>query len=473
MKMPVKSAAFFAFAVYLIGTPWRATAHASKADASNESGSWYEATNYDLRCEISPAKRSLAVTALLTVRALHDDVTSVRVFLHKEFSIKSVSSEKQGLKFTPLSQSTDTLSFSPTGAPWDIELSQRLNKGQSAVIQLIYGGEISSVISGVNLVSEPLTELALYSSWFPLLHGTQFVYLLKVTLPTGFVCITDGELLQKTDDGIKTIYLFRRDQPGMDIPVVVSNSLKAKRLEVPGFHAEIHYRNLEDSMADEFIQKFVAGYRLLEEKVGGAVATGRLVFVVSPRDGWGYSRVPLFVVSEVSLMKVLGEADGKMESMHGCLHEMGHFWWHLATSADSDDWINESLAELFSLYACERFFGREPVNRVLAKYMEDVKALKDAKPIVETLRSDKNGYVLYYEKGALMWEMLRQRLGDQRFFDALRRYYAAHRYGTPATTQNLIEFFSAETGGETNAFFQEFLKTSSLTNLRLELGMAK
>jgi len=474
MKLLIKSAVFFAFFLCSIRTSYRATAQVPRDNFSNEEASWYEVTNYDVSCEISPVRRSLAVTALLTLRALHNDVTSVRVFLHKEFTVKSASSGKQALKFTPLGQSRDKLFFSPTGTPLDIELPQRLNKGDRTGIQLAYGGEISSVINEVNLVSEPLTELALYSSWFPLVHeGAHFTYSLKITLPVGFICITDGEPLQKTDDGIKTVYIFRRDQPGMDIPIVVSNSLKVKRLEVPGFRAEMYYRNLEDALAGEFIQKFIDGYRLLEQKVGGAVGTGRLVFVVSPRSGWGYSRVPLFVVPEVYMLKVLSEADGKMESMHGCLHEMGHFWWRLASSATSDDWINESLAEFFSLYACEQFFGREPVNRVLGRYVDRVKRLKDAKPIVETLRTDKNGDVLYYEKGALIWEMLRQKLGDQKLFDALRRYYSAHRSGPPATTQNLIEAFSAETKGDTNAFFQEFLKTNSLTNLRIELGVGK
>ncbi len=91
-------------------------------------------------------------------------------------------------------------------------------------------------------------------------------------------------------------------------------------------------------------------------------------------------------------------------------------------------------------------------------YVDRVEGLKDAKPIVETLRADQNGYVLYYEKGALIREMLRQKLDDR---------------GPPATTQNLMEAFSVETNGETDAFFQEFLKTNSLENLRMELGAGK
>ena len=115
-----------------------------------------------------------------------------------------------------------------------------------------------------------------------------------------------------------------------------------KRLEVQGLQAALYYKNLEDAVAGEFIRQVVDGYRLLERKVGGAITGDRFVFVASPRGGWGYSRVLLFVVPEESMLKTLSEKDGGIESMHGSLHEMGHFWWILANSSTSDDWINES-----------------------------------------------------------------------------------------------------------------------------------
>jgi len=308
----------------------------------------------------------------------------------------------------------------------------------------------------------------LYSSWFPLLHEANFTYSLRVTLPLNFMCVTDGELVQKLEKDGRTVFLFRRDHRGMDIPLLASDSLKVKQLDTQGFQATLYYRDLNDACAGEFLQQVVDGYRVLERKTGGAVASGHFTFVASPRSGWGYSRVPLFVTPEEYMLKTLGEESGKMESVHGSLHEMGHFWWMLASSSTSDDWINESLAEFFSLYACEELFGKEPVDRVLREYAGRVKALNDPKPIVETLRTDRYGYVLYYEKGTLIWEALRERLGDDRLFSILRKYYADHKNGPPATTRNLVDAFAKETSGETTPFFEEFLNTRSVPDLRLD-----
>ena len=113
------------------------------------------------------------------------------------------------------------------------------------------------------------------------------------------------------------------------------------------------------------------------------------------------------------------------------------------------------------------------MNSILKQYADRVRGLKDPKPIVETLRGDRYGDVLYYEKGALIWEMLREMLGDEKLFGILRKYYAAHKNGPPATTQNLIEIVANETNGETNDFFAEFLKTTSLSNLRVNQGKSQ
>jgi len=268
--------------------------------------------------------------------------------------------------------------------------------------------------------------------------------------------------VQKTEDGERVVHRFRRDRQSMDIPLLASGSLKVKRLEAQGFQAALYYTKLEDAAAGAFIQQVLDGYRLLEQKVGGAAAGASFVFVASPRNGGGYSRVPLFVIPEDFALRIQNDKEGRMEVMHGTLHEMGHFWWILANSSTPDDWINESLAEYFSLYACREFFGREAVNGVLRQYADRVKSLEDPKPIVETLRNSKNAYVLYYEKGALIWEALRERLGDEKLFSILRKYYADHKSDSPATIQNLIDAFAKETNGETTSFFEEFLKTTSI-----------
>jgi aminopeptidase N len=72
-----------------------------------------------------------------------------------------------------------------------------------------------------------------------------------------------------------------------------------------------------------------------------------------------------------------------------------------------------------------------------------------------------------YQKGAWVLHMLRRTLGDEAFFRALRRYYAAHAGGT-ATTDDLRHALEAASGRDLAPFFRQWLYRPGLPELRLE-----
>ena len=71
-----------------------------------------------------------------------------------------------------------------------------------------------------------------------------------------------------------------------------------------------------------------------------------------------------------------------------------------------------------------------------------------------------------YQKGAWVLHMLRRKLGDERFFEALRRYYAAHA-GATATTDDLRHALEAESGLDLGTFFRQWLVRRGLPDLSI------
>jgi len=71
-----------------------------------------------------------------------------------------------------------------------------------------------------------------------------------------------------------------------------------------------------------------------------------------------------------------------------------------------------------------------------------------------------------YQKGAWVLHMLRRKLGDETFFRALRRYYAAHA-GATATTDDLRHALEAASGQDLVAFFQQWLRRPGFPELRI------
>jgi hypothetical protein len=431
-----------------------------------------EVTHYDLEVDVVPATKQLRVDATLTVVAPDHEIPSLRLFLHKELVVTHATVNGRPVAFSSiLGRTSDAPGFSPTAVAVDLSLRPPLAARASVRVGLRYAGPISTTINGVNLISEPLTELALYSAWYPLLPGTgPFTYELAVTSPANGaagaegqpVCLSDGELVEHRAQGKTLLCRFRRERRASDVPLILSPRLKSCRVEARGFRAEVFHARVADAAAEDLARSAVDGYDHLVARLGAPAVPGRLQIVVSPRDGWGYSRVPLSVIPETYALKALSQPDGRFQLLHGNLHEVGHFWWQLADSETSDDWINESLAEFSALHACERLFGAGPVAGVLQAYEQDVRGITSPTAILATRRTDPNGYVLFYEKGALLWDRLRRKLGDDVLFDVLRHLHAAHRGTRSLTTAVLVETFAKETAGGTDAFFAEWLRGTTL-----------
>ena len=271
-------------------------------------------------------------------------------------------------------------------------------------------------------------------------------------------------------DGKVTRWYERGDSGFDDIPLIASDEFKVVEMNTPSMKAFIYYKELDQDLAKEYISNAIDCSAFFAERYGDPVVKGKMIFVCTPRKGWGYSRIPMFVGAEEYIMGLLKNETKKTEKFHGNSHEIGHFWWNLADTSTTNDWINEALAEFSSLCALEQFFGRDAVNDILKQYAANIlkATIKNAKPINETRRDEDHAYTLYYEKGAYIFEMLRSMLGEERLFGILRKFYANHRENRGATTNALIETFVRNAGENIRPFFEQFLNTSILPKLNIE-----
>jgi aminopeptidase N len=171
------------------------------------------------------------------------------------------------------------------------------------------------------------------------------------------------------------------------------------------------------------------------------------------------------VVSEEYAQSQLRSPDAKVRRFQGQAHEIGHFWWMLTDSTTPDNWIDEALAEFFALQAVEEFFGDGSTREILKKYQSDIMGTTDSKPILETIRSDQAAYVLFYEKGAMIFRMLKDMLGEERLFQILKAFYSSQKGTQDATTEDLLGTFGRETDLNLESFFNQFLNANFLPSL--------
>ena len=151
-------------------------------------------------------------------------------------------------------------------------------------------------------------------------------------------------------------------------------------------------------------------------------------------------------------------------------HETAHQWWYATVGSDQIEnaWQDEGLAEYSTLAFFEEYekygFTREElVKEALEEYRSyydvygsvlgraDTRMTRHLKDYL----SDYEYKCIAYDKAVIMWDTMRKSIGEQKFFSALRRYYAGCKFKN-ATVEDLIGCFE-KTGLDVGGFFDSFL----------------
>jgi aminopeptidase N len=143
-------------------------------------------------------------------------------------------------------------------------------------------------------------------------------------------------------------------------------------------------------------------------------------------------------------------------------HELAHQWFgDLVTCRDWGHlWLNEGLAMFFQALYFEHARGEVEYQHSLGImadiYLADNRRNKRAlaseqHPSYSAMDNDTT-----YGKGALVAEMLRRKLGDQKFFDGLNRYLTKFQF-QPVVTRDLSNTLTQSTGIDLEPFFQQWV----------------
>jgi Peptidase family M1 domain len=185
---------------------------------------------------------------------------------------------------------------------------------------------------------------------------------------------------------------------------------------------------------------------------------------VSPIPGmFGQGFPGLIYLSTLSYLKILPEA--RREAFPTAeiffedvlqAHETAHQWWgnRVTTGSYRDNWLMEALANYSALLYLEKRRGTHSVELMLDSYRtallaknENGQVVESAGPIVlgtrlETSQEPRAWRSVTYGKGSWILQMLRQRMGDQRFLAMLAEI--AKRYDRKEISTDDFRLVAAE-----------------------------
>jgi hypothetical protein len=161
-------------------------------------------------------------------------------------------------------------------------------------------------------------------------------------------------------------------------------------------------------------------------------------------------------------------------------HELAHQWWGQAVGWRNyhEQWLSEGFAQYFAALYAQHEKGTDTFNSVVRQMNKWSMDESDQGPVyfgyrVGHIRSDSRAFrAIVYDKGAMVLHMLRRLVGDDAFFQGLRRFYAESRF-EKVGTDDLRRAMEAEAGRPLDRFFDRWIYNASLPKITFSSHVEK
>jgi aminopeptidase N len=168
-----------------------------------------------------------------------------------------------------------------------------------------------------------------------------------------------------------------------------------------------------------------------------------------------------------------GSVTGTGRSEGLIAHEVAHQWF--GNSVTEADWHHVWLSEGFATYLTTLYWENQQGT---ARLQSDMRSARDRvlragaqnpKPVVDTSVTDLMRLLSAnsYQKGAWVLHMLRNRIGDEAFFNGLRLYYSRYR-NSNALTSDFMRVMEEVSGTTLDAFFDQWLFKAGQPDLKCD-----
>jgi aminopeptidase N len=298
--------------------------------------------------------------------------------------------------------------------------------------------------------------------WFPCLdypHEKQTTSA-TIVVPKGQLALSNGALIERRDEGDRTIFRYRQDIPHSTyLMTLVAGPFEEVRQRENVFYYVLPGRKDDGERAFGKTPKMID---VFEERLGYAYPYARYSQIaVSDFIFGGMENTSATTQTDRTLHDERAHADFSSDPLVS--HELAHQWFgDLLTCRDwSHAWLNEGFATFFEAVFREADLGHDEyeydIFGCVERYLQE-EADRYRRPIV--CNQFRDPIELFdrhlYEKGGAVLHMLRGELGDGRFWRAIRRYVADNAQRSVETI-DLIRAIEYATGRNMRGFFDQWV----------------
>jgi aminopeptidase N len=301
--------------------------------------------------------------------------------------------------------------------------------------------------------------------WLPDLSDDPITFALEARVPAEWDAVSQGfrERHERSERG--TIARWRSEQPQPEALLVAGPFFERSRTSGPVL-LQTFLRAEEPALADTYLE-VGARYLSMYEELLGAYPYPKFAVVENFWEtGYGMPSFTLLGSKVVRFPFILHSSYP---------HEILHNWWGNGVLVEParGNWAEGLTAYLADhLVQEQRGRGAEHRQASLQRYADYVSASEEL--AVREFR-ERHGSVtqaIGYDKVLMVFHMLRQRLGDERFVAGLRRFYETYRFRA-ASFPDLGRTMSAVAGEDLAPFFAQWVDRTGAPVIRLAAAEAR
>jgi tetratricopeptide (TPR) repeat protein len=407
----------------------------------------FTVSHYNLKLSFDFPTHMLDVVATVAMTA-QSEVSTAAFRLNQNLVVDKVT-DASGATLAPQRQQDQVLVTFP--AP--------LAPGANATLTFHYAGPLAdarlSPINGIRTAYVgPDGAFLLYpGEWFPVVgYGTnRFTATIAATLPSSLTMIASGNAATTPQPGGQTAYVYRQQQASFPGSVIVT-ALKPQSFQHAGFSTQFYFNPAVPAALTARYAAHAANIAAFLTDTFGTPPLNALTFVELPSDALpSFSSPGLIVLSSSSIG---GAVDDNL-----LVDEIAQQWFGIMVSpATLDDaWLQYGAARFAESLYVQKTQGDAAWKDLVTQL--EVGAL--SYPNI-ALGNSGSLYVfspqfqdLNYDKGALLFHMLRWQLGDQAFNNALRSVVNTYAW-KPLSTAEFEQAVGQSTGTDLRGFFSQW-----------------